>query len=453
MTDPNRPYDPGQPQQPPSAGSPYGPPEGYAMPGQQNTPPYAPPPGASQQPPYGTPQPPPSPYGAPQQPHQGYTPPPGMPAGGAPGQPPGGPGQPPAGPGWGPAPYSQPPQQPGQKNAKVPLMIGGAVVVVIALIIGMMQLFNRGGGSTTGTPTESSSPQPTASATGGGVGAGSATEVVQKYFDALAAGDPDTIFGLVRGDLPDRTFLTKEVMTAAVQAAPISNLKLTELKASNYSAEIEAEYTINSRTQRQKFYVSGRDNQWYLTTIAARLYVKGLNPVDTGLTVNGIAVPDTDSISVFPGGYTLGTTNDTFALNKDKVVVEALTSSTDVFQIRTVLTAAALKDFKAATTSLVNTCKKPGAMRNAKCNVNFRQPSGQKIKNSTIRCTPSGLNSINRMKPTVDTSDLTTRASLSVRFECRMSSTKGRAFRGYSYLYTVYGQKTDAKWTVTAQRP
>ena len=33
------------------------------------------------------------------------------------------------------------------------------------------------------------------------VGAGSAGETVQKYFDALAAGDPDAIFGLVRGDL------------------------------------------------------------------------------------------------------------------------------------------------------------------------------------------------------------------------------------------------------------
>ena len=49
---------------------------------------------------------------------------------------------------------------------------------------------------------------------------------------------------------------------------------------------------------------------------------------DTGLTVNGVAVPgDADSIDVFPGGYTLASTSKVYAFSEDKVVVESLTSS------------------------------------------------------------------------------------------------------------------------------
>lgn len=64
----------------------------------------------------------------------------------------------------------------------MPLIIGGAVVLIVALIFGLMQL-NRGNNNAgTGTPTGSAT-----ASQGTGVGAASATEVVQKYYDALAA--------------------------------------------------------------------------------------------------------------------------------------------------------------------------------------------------------------------------------------------------------------------------
>lgn len=138
----------------------------------------------------------------------------------------------------------------------MPLIIGGAVVLIVALVFGLMQL-GRGGTPTTGGTPGGTDPSATATQ-GTGVGAGSATDAVQKYFDALAASDPDAIFALVRGDLPDRTFLTKEVMTAAVQANLITNLQVTELESSTYSAQVQASYTINDRTQTEKFYVSNR---------------------------------------------------------------------------------------------------------------------------------------------------------------------------------------------------
>ncbi|MFT4296075.1 MAG: hypothetical protein QM582_11760, partial [Micropruina sp.] len=359
---------------------------------------------------------------------------------------PGAPGAPGAPGGWTPAP------PPGQKKSgnKMPLIIGGAAVVIIALVVGLMQLGNRNTG-TTGTPaTATASPS---AGQGGGVGSPGAVEAVQKYFDGLAAADPEAIFNLVRGDLPDRTFLTKEVLAAAVQANPITNLKLTELESSKYSAQVEAEYTINARTQRQKFYLSAQDNRWYLSDIAARLSVKSLSPTDTGLTVNGVPVGDVDAIEVFPGGYTLGSTSDTYTFSKTAVVVEGLSSSTDIYQIKVQLSDAALKDFRDATRKLVNSCKKPGSMKNDRCGIYFRQPSGDTIKNDTIACTPSGMNSIDRMKPTLDSSDMSVRGSLSISFKCTMKSKKSRSYRGFDALVAVYGQKAASGWTVSAQRP
>lgn len=422
MTDPNRPSDPGQPNQPPQvppAGGPYGQPGGYDPSGQPG---------------YGQPS-----YGQPGSGQPGY------------GQPQGGrqvpPGPPPAAPGWTAA--APPPTPPASGKSKMPLIIGGAVVAIVALIAGLL-LVNRGGGTAATPATASASPS---ASTGGGVGAGSATETVQKYFDGLAAGDPDAIFDLVRDELPDRTFLTREVMAAAVQANPITNLKLTELKSSQYSAEIVADYTINARSQTQKFYLSSRDSRWYLSNIAARLYVQGLSPADTGLTVNGIAVGDVEAIEVFPGGYTLGSSGDTFTFSKTKVVVESLSSSTDVYSIKVQLSDSATKSFRDATHKLVNSCKKPGALKNDNCGIAFRAPSGVKIKPSSIACTPSGTKSIDKMKPTLEASSTTVRGSLSVSFKCTMKSTKGGNYRGFDSLVAVYGEKTATGWKVTGQRP
>ena len=482
MTDPNKPQGPNQPANPqvPSAGSPYQPgagtpgqpgygapgQSGYGAPGQQpygapgrggyaapGQPGYGSQPGQApgQQPTYGQPQYGQQPSGQQQpgqqqpgygQPTQAYQAPGAGAQGGGPYGAAGGP--PPAA--WGQAP---PPAPKPAKNNRVPLIIGGAVVLIIALIVGLMQL-NRnnntaGGGTPTGSATASQ---------GTGVGAASAQEVVQKYYDSLAAADPDAIFGLVRGDLPDRTFLTKEVMAAAVQAAPITGLQLTAQNETKYSAEVQASYTINGRSQTDKFYVSSQDNAWYLTTITGRLYVKGLSPADTGLTVNGVAVPDVDSIDVFPGGYTLASTSKVYAFSEDKVVVESLTSSSsEMFEITVGLSDDSLKDFKAATTKLVTSCKKPGSLVRDDCGIRFRQPSGDKAKPSTIACTPSGTNSINRMKPTLDTSDLSVSASLSVSWTCTMKGSKG-SYRGYDSLVRVYGTVAeDGTWTVSGKHP
>ncbi|MEZ5200809.1 MAG: hypothetical protein R2742_05625 [Micropruina glycogenica] len=404
MTDPNNPQNPNQPHNPqvPSAGSPYqsgygapGQQPGYGAPGQQG---YGAPgqPGfgqqpSGQQPSYGqqpSGQQGQQPYGQQQPAQQGQQPGYGQPTGGyqAPGAAASGPGQygaaggqPPA---WGQAPV---PGAKPAKNNKMPLIIGGAVVLIVALIFGLMQL-NRGNyNAGTGTPTGSAT-----ASQGTGVGAASATEVVQKYYDALAASDPDAIFALVRGDLPDRTFLTKEVMTAAVQAAPITGLQLTVQDETKYSAEVQASYTINGRTKTDKFYVSARDGAFYLSTIAGRLYVKGPSPADTGLTSSTVSqCPATPTRSTsFPVGTQLASTSPIYAFSKDEVVVEAVSSSsTDMFEIKVGLSDDALKDFKAATTKLVNSCKKPGSLVRDDCGIRFRQPSGDKAKPSTIACT------------------------------------------------------------------
>jgi len=323
------------------------------------------------------------------------------------------------------------------------------VVLIVVLIIALMQLGRGTTPSGTGTPGTGGATSPAST----GTGAGSPTEAVQKYFDGLAASNPDAIFNLVRSDLPDRTFLTKEVLTAATQAAPITNVKITEGEITKYSGEVSADYTINDRTRTQKFNLTTRDGRWYLMTITARMYVKQLNPTVTGLTLNGVAVPDEDSVDVFPGGYTLGTTSNTYALSEDSVIVESLSSPEDLYEIDTVLSKAGQDGFKSATKKLVNSCKKPGGLKNADCGINFRQPSGVKIRASSVACTPSGTSSIDKMKTSVDPTTLTSNGRIEVKFNCRMQATNGARYKGTSYLFSVYGTNSESGWKASAERP
>lgn len=107
------------------------------------------------------------------------------------------------------------------KNNKMPLIIGGAVVLIVALIFGLdaaqpwqQQRRHR-------HPHRLRRP-PRRAPGGCRVGHRGRAEVLRR-----ARRPTPTPSSPVRGDLPDRTFLTKEVMTAAVQAAPITGLQLT----------------------------------------------------------------------------------------------------------------------------------------------------------------------------------------------------------------------------------
>jgi len=118
-----------------------------------------------------------------------------------------------------------------------------------------------------------------------------------------------------------------------------------------------------------------------------------------------------------------------------------------------VLTKQGLDGFKAATKKLVASCTKPGSLQNDACNIHFRQPSGARIKGSSIICTPSGTASIDKMKATVDARDLTARSPLAVKFSCRMRATNGSAFKGTQYLFYVYGSKGSSGWKASGERP
>ena len=84
------------------------------------------------------------------------------------------------------------------------------------------------------------------------------------------------------------------------------------------------------------------------------------------------------------------------------------------------------------------------------CAINFRAPAGTTFKANSVVSRPSGTGWTDRMSPTRDTSDLTVRTSISVKFTCKLTATNSKLFTGTDHLYSVHGKKIATGWTASA---
>ena len=466
--------------QPPAAGQP---PLGYPA----AQPPYgqAPYPQAGPQAPYGQaaygPAGAPGPYGqAPQPPYGQAAPQPGYghaaygqaPAGQPPygqapsGQPPygqapygqapygqGSPGQPPYGqPPAGATPYPQgfaapPPAGPGGRGAgrgqRPGLVIGAGVAVTALAVAGIFAAGQLRGATPTpgGTTTAASEPAPA-----------SPGDAVRAYFDAIARGDSVTARGLLLDAPVDDRLLTDEAMRAAALAAPITDLTVTDpATPGGFSAEIDVAYSIGGRDVSKTMTVVKDGNLWRLATGTATARLATLRPDEIGLTINGVAVTS-DNVDLFPGGYTLGTTNPTFALSPKSFVVEGPSTPPDLYSAKVSLSSAALKGVQSAAKAAFAKCL--SARHNlvdAKCGVNFLKPPGERVAKNAVSCTvKSGRASVDKAKFKLDSTDFdVATARITTRLSCIVRASDGDRYIGYRSLFEAMATRSGDTWKVT----
>lgn len=438
----------GAPGQAPGYGAPQGQASGYGVPSQAYGPQGQTGPGyGSSQPPQGPPQPPQgaapygqqapawSAYGA-QQPTQ-HLPPahqaPGQPPYGQPGYPPpGAPGGPMAPQPWGAS--GRPPA--GKKPPTLLLIIGGAVLLlIVGLVFATLQLTSRG------TPLPFT---PTTTNTPGGGLVGTPQQVVEQYFAAITNNDPAGVAAVVDSVGFEDAFVTSEVMSAAGQAAPLGDLTVKELSKGGSSARVQATYSVGGSRTIETFNLFETQGKWVISNPLSRVFLGSLDPTGSGLTLNGVPV-DRDTVLLLPGGYKLATDGGPFAFSPATFVVKD-SQTVNTAGIRLKLSSAGLSDFRSAVKSLVNSCKKPGGLVVPKCGINFRKPSGYTVRGSSVSCTPSGTSSINSVVPLVISPD-NVRASLKVKYKCRMRATNGTPFTGDDDLRVVTARYTGSRWT------
>ena len=341
VTPPQAPAAPPQaPSTPPQA--PAAPPQAPSAPQAPQQPPYA---GGQYVPPSAPPQAPGAPqYGAPQNgaPQNG-APQNGAPQNGAPqyGAPQYG-AQPTAG-------YAAP-KGPKRKLGTGALIgiIGGAILVVVLLVVGVVFGISRIGGMAGGG--------------GGGGGeepkaqASSPSDAVTDYLTAIADGDAKTALGYLSSPPNDSTLLTDEALAASAELAPITEIDVPETKGESGSADVTATYLLNGEPITTTFSTSDYDDdgKWEISGGTGSIYTEPFDGL--GLTINGVEV-DAESVEVFPGTYELATSLKNFTLSgPTTVTITEPYESADTSQIKPALTEEALQQFRGLVRAAVDAC-------------------------------------------------------------------------------------------------
>ena len=342
---PEQPYGapvaPGQPvaapygQQPVAPEQPYGAP---VAPEQPVAAPYGQQPVAPEQP-YGAPvapgQPVAAPYGQQPQPYpqdaagQPYAPYGQAPDGTAyaPGQPYGAP--------------TTPPKTGMSKGLLIGLIAGGVglVLVIVVVIAVFASMLASGSGASSGAT--SSDP----------------TETVTAYLEALADSDAEAALALLSDPPSDDTLLTDDVLEESNDLAPMTDIEVESVEDAAYYAtipvtyslgdvEVSAEISVNQDDQGGAWTIDGGVNELYLGS-----QFEGLE-----MTLNGGAV-ESDTATVFPGTYVLGTTTPYFEITGTSTITVKDPWDFPMFDdVQPALTAEGVTVFQTAINDSVNAC-------------------------------------------------------------------------------------------------
>ena len=338
---------------------------------------------ANQPSPYGAPGQPygqPSPYGAPgQQPSYGH---PGQPSSapgaGYPGQQPGY-GQPGYGqPGYGGGPSGPNGPGSGGGRSKLPFILGGGglvlLIVIVVIIVAVVHANHNGdvvapqtNPSTRSSSSTKSQPE-------------NASDAVQGYLNALAAGDATKALSYLSQQPSDTSMMTDAVVKASLKSVPLTGITVPKV-TDKYAYEVSASYKLGDRPVNAKFEIDNSSGHFLIDQGYAEL---DLSDVANGLplTLNGTKV-SADKVYLFPGSYQLATTAKYISLGSSAdFLVQQPDDYPDV-EPKAELTAEGQKIFKQKVTAAADACIRSTKLK-AGCGLDIPSTlSGYKIKDGS----------------------------------------------------------------------
>ena len=221
----------------------------------------------------------------------------GAPPGGYSGQGPQGPQGPP--PGYGQPPHAQSPQTqmgwqptapPPKKKSPLGLilgLVGGflALLLIVGVAVWVLVLNNR--------------PQDT----------------VEKYFEAIQAGNAAEALSYAAVPPVDKTLLTDDVLKKANELGGVSNVDI----ASASGSKVRVRYSVGGESQFTFFDLSKTDDGWKMNEVAFKLNLRS-STKNVPLVVNGVKA-NTENAMVFPGTYEISTGSKWYAWTESQVTV------------------------------------------------------------------------------------------------------------------------------------
>jgi len=326
-------------------------------------------------------------------------------------------------------PGDEPPANHFGKGALAIGIVGGVVILGLIVVVAFPGILGGAAptpfATTAGSTTGASAPL---SATG--------AAAVKGYLKAVASGNAASAISY-GATLPiERTLLTDEMLAANRAVAPITDIKATEGNGGDHQT-VQASYKLGGTPVSTTFEVTRANGTWVLDAIAAPLPLDLSRTAGAELRINGRKLPNLTP-TVFPGSYTITTSNGWFTVSGGKALVENGAPSGTARKAKLALSASGISAVRKAAQAKLNWCMKKDSLTPADCAADLAMPNGNKVRPSTIDWqVTSGASAMRTLKPTLD-SARSAHAKVSVKTRVYCASTDGHRWRGYAVIRFVY---------------
>jgi hypothetical protein len=326
-------------------------------------------------------------------------------------------------------PDDEPPDNPNGKGALIIGIVGGVVILGLIAVITFPGLLGGAVPTPSGGTTGATAPP---SATG--------AAAVKGYLKAVAGGHAASAISYGATRPVEQSLLTDEMLAANRAVAPITDIKATEGTGGDHQT-VQASYKLGGTPVSTTFDVTRANGTWVLDAIAAPLPLDLSRTTGADLRINGRKLPNLHP-TVFPGSYTVTTSNRWFTVSGGKVQVKNGAASGTAREAKLTLSAAGIAAIRKAAQAKLNWCMKKDSLTPADCAADLALPSGIKVRPSTIDWqVTTGGSAMRTLKPTLDSAH-SAHAKVLVKTRVYCTASDGRRWRGTATIRFVYATLT-----------
>ncbi|HEX5335991.1 MAG TPA: hypothetical protein VFW55_08925 [Propionicimonas sp.] len=326
-------------------------------------------------------------------------------------------------------PDREPPPEPKGKGALTLGIAGGVVILGLIAVVAFPGIVG------------SAVPTPFATTAGGMTGAtappsATGAAAVKGYLKAVAGGHAASAIAYGATRPIEQSLLTDEMLAANRAAAPITDIKTTEGTGGDHQT-VQATYKLGGTPVSTTFEVTRANGTWVLDAVAAPLPLDLSSTAGADLRINGRKLPTTTP-AVFPGRYTITTSDGWFTVSGGKVQVENGAGSGTVRKAKLKLSASGVSAIRKAAQAKLNWCLRTDSLTPADCAADLVLPNGNTVRRSTIDWQVTrGGSAMRTLTPILD-SARSAHAKVSVKTRVYCTSTDGHRWRGYATIRYVY---------------
>ena len=215
-----------------------------------------------------------------------------------------------------------------------------------------------------------------------------ASDAVTYYLTALSQGDATAALRYSAAVPKDMTFLTNEFLQTSLVNYPITNISVPEVPGKASPVVVHATYNLGDTQVDAQFTVQRYGRQFLLDGGFMEVIIGELTS-KIPVAIEGVDISNQDRITLFPGGYTLSSSNPLITLTDADLVIP-YPESQPTFTIGFALSEEGATAVSAAADTHLSQCLKRQEMAPEGCGFGIAGVNVGEVNTATIRWKLSG---------------------------------------------------------------